>query len=145
MTVDEFHVAQLFMIMRASEEETGNGEGVEILKNEPYDNTDGHLDISTITGWPVPRNKGQYTLKHYHIASKLPIYVSSMVPTDAMLLIEESYNGFPDCITVLMNAYLAKNRFYIAIESKHVMNDHGSQDNLFQLTQDELAQRSIHV
>jgi hypothetical protein len=43
MTVPEFQVAQLYMVVDASEKMTGNGEGVEILKNEPYDNTDGHV------------------------------------------------------------------------------------------------------
>lgn len=43
MTVDEFQVAQLFMVVDASEKMTGDGEGVEILVNEPYDNSDGHV------------------------------------------------------------------------------------------------------
>lgn len=43
MTVDDFQIAQLYMVVDASEKMTGNGEGVEILKNESYDNTDGHV------------------------------------------------------------------------------------------------------
>lgn len=43
MTVDEFQVAQLYMVVDASEKLTGDGEGVEILVNEPYDNSDGHV------------------------------------------------------------------------------------------------------
>lgn len=45
MTVDEFQIAQLYMVVDASEKMTGDGEGVEILKNEPYDNTDGHVSL----------------------------------------------------------------------------------------------------
>lgn len=45
MTVDEFQIAQLYMVVDASEKMTGDGEGVEILKNEPYDNTDGHVSV----------------------------------------------------------------------------------------------------
>lgn len=37
----------------ASKNETGGGEGVEVLKNEPYENEDGE--------------KGQYTHKIYHL------------------------------------------------------------------------------
>ena len=33
---------------------------------------DGHWGISPITGVEVPRTKGQYTLKRYHVKSKLP-------------------------------------------------------------------------
>jgi hypothetical protein len=33
------------MVVDASEKMTGDGEGVEIIKNEPYDNSDGHVSI----------------------------------------------------------------------------------------------------
>lgn len=116
LTVDEFHRGQLHMVAEKSLE-VGEGaadEGVEWMRNEPYDNTgellarvasrhasasvlssvphcevairvscfglfmlllppaDGHWGKSPITGVVVPRNKGQYTLKRYHIKSKLP-------------------------------------------------------------------------
>jgi len=38
MTVEEYQVAQLYSVAEASKHETGGGEGVEVLKNEPYDN-----------------------------------------------------------------------------------------------------------
>ncbi|KAJ1963334.1 hypothetical protein IWQ62_003248, partial [Dispira parvispora] len=53
-TVDEYKVAQLYAVAQASKNETGGGEGVEVVKNEPYDNEMG---------------KGQYTYKIYHLAS----------------------------------------------------------------------------
>ena len=37
MTVEEYQVAQLYSVAEASKNETGGGEGVEVLKNEPYD------------------------------------------------------------------------------------------------------------
>ena len=55
-------VAQLYSVAEASKNETGGGEGVEVLKNEPYDNV------------PLLNNKftkGQYTHKIYHLASKV--------------------------------------------------------------------------
>lgn len=43
MTVDDFQIAQLYMVVDASEKLTEGGEGVEIVKNEPYDNTNGQV------------------------------------------------------------------------------------------------------
>ena len=36
LKTEEFQVAQLFMVATASEKVTGGGEGVEVVKNEPY-------------------------------------------------------------------------------------------------------------
>lgn len=63
VSVEEYKVAQLYMVAQASRDNTGGGEGVEVLKNEPYDNTDGHLGRAEYSGVEIPRNKGQYTLK----------------------------------------------------------------------------------
>ncbi|KAJ2709270.1 hypothetical protein H4R19_004341, partial [Coemansia spiralis] len=52
-TVDEYRIAQLFSVAKMSLSETGEGEGVEVIKNEPYDDENG---------------KGQYTYKIYHLA-----------------------------------------------------------------------------
>ncbi|KAH9068596.1 hypothetical protein Ae201684P_004298 [Aphanomyces euteiches] len=121
MTVEEFQVAQLYMVVDASEKNTKGGEGVEILKNEPYDNTNGQLgDISPISQCKIPRNKGQYTLKHYHVKSHIPPYISAICPEDSMVLIEEAWNAYPHCLTVITNGYLSKHKFFISIESKHV-------------------------
>ena len=54
LTVEEYQVGQLFSVAEASKNETGGGEGIEVLKNEPY------------TGHPLCGNQydqGQYTLK----------------------------------------------------------------------------------
>jgi hypothetical protein len=34
----QYKLAQLFAVAEASKNETGGGEGIEILKNEPFDN-----------------------------------------------------------------------------------------------------------
>ena len=62
MTVEEYQVAQLYSVAEASKNETGGGEGVEVLKNEPYD------DVPLLNG---KFTKGQYTHKIYHLASKV--------------------------------------------------------------------------
>ena len=59
---DILQVAQLFSVAEASKNETGGGEGVEVIKNEPYE------------GVPLLNGKftsGQYTYKKYHLASKV--------------------------------------------------------------------------
>ena len=56
----------------ASKNETGGGEGVEVLKNEPYDN------IPLLNG---KFTKGQYTYKIYRLASKVPGWIKMIAPT----------------------------------------------------------------
>ena len=41
-----------------------------------------------------------------------------------MVLIEEAWNSYPHCVTVIVNGYLAKHKFFICIESMHTP-DHG--------------------
>lgn len=38
LTVEEYQVAQLYSVAEASKNETGGGEGIEVQKNEPFDN-----------------------------------------------------------------------------------------------------------
>ena len=67
MTVEEYQVAQLYAVAEASKAETGGGEGVEVLRNEPYDET--HEKYIPLMGGRFSR--GQYTHKIYHLASKV--------------------------------------------------------------------------
>lgn len=55
MTSDEYYLAQLYMVAKASQEESGlqAGEGVEIVRNEPFD------ERSPINKFRMP--PGQYT------------------------------------------------------------------------------------
>lgn len=55
MTCEEYYLAQLYMVARASQEESGVevGEGVEIVRNEPFD------EKSPINKYNMP--PGQYT------------------------------------------------------------------------------------
>lgn len=51
-SLSQYQVGQLYSVAEASKNETGGGEGIEVLKNEPYE-SDGE--------------KGQYTHKIYHL------------------------------------------------------------------------------
>ncbi|KAJ1675115.1 hypothetical protein EV182_001909, partial [Spiromyces aspiralis] len=125
-TVDEYHIAQLFAVAKMSLEETGNGEGVKVVENKPYDNEMG---------------KGQYTKKIYYLKSKLPPMVVKIIPEDALELIEEAWNGFPHCKTVLTNKYM-KDNFRLVTESMH-LPDRGETDNALNTDPDTLAKRKV--
>jgi selenocysteine lyase/cysteine desulfurase len=58
----------------ASKNSTGGGEGVEVVKNEPYEK---------------PGEKGQYTYKIYRLESRVPSIVSSIAPAGSLELHEE--------------------------------------------------------
>lgn len=61
--VKEYHLAQMWSFAEQSKQETGGGEGVEILKNEEF--TNGNFYGGKYTS-------GQYTYKLYHIETKIP-------------------------------------------------------------------------
>ena len=68
-------IAQLYATAQASKENTGGGEGVEVLKNEPYEKEDGE--------------KGQYTFKIFRLASRVPSFVRAVAPTGSLDMYEE--------------------------------------------------------
>lgn len=88
----QYQVAQLFSVAEASKENTGGGEGIEVLKNEPF------------TDYPLLGGKyssGQYTYKIYHLASKVPPFIRFLVPKGALEIHEEAWNAYPYCKTVI--------------------------------------------
>uniref|UniRef100_A0AAZ3SMN7 Phosphatidylinositol transfer protein alpha isoform n=1 Tax=Oncorhynchus tshawytscha TaxID=74940 RepID=A0AAZ3SMN7_ONCTS len=80
----QYQVGQLYSVAETSKNETGGGEGVEVLKNEPYEK-DGE--------------KGQYTHKIYHLHSKVPNYVRILAPSTALNIHEKAWNAYPYCRT----------------------------------------------
>ncbi|KAG7214296.1 hypothetical protein INR49_023184, partial [Caranx melampygus] len=82
VSVEEYQVGQLYAVAEASKSETGGGEGVEVLVNEPYEN-DGQ--------------KGQYTHKIYHLQSKVPGIVRALAPKGALEVHEKAWNAYPYC------------------------------------------------
>lgn len=67
-------IAQLYATACASKEQTGGGEGVEVVKNEPYEKEN---------------EKGQYTYKIFRLASRVPAVVRAIAPAGALDLYEE--------------------------------------------------------
>ena len=145
LSVEEYRRGQLAMTALAELEATANGggkEGVEIFRNEPFDNLDGHLGVCPITGTTIPRAKGIYTLKRYHFASKVPAVVKYLAPANALFLVECAWNCFPRCLTVLVNGFLSPETLKITVETTHVDGD-CELDNALGISREELAQRVV--
>ena len=148
LSVEEFNRAWLYMCVTASCDATlnaANDEGVVIVENHPYDNTNGQMGaISTISEQPIPRNKGQYTLKEYRLGSRVPGFARVFLPTKALILVEEAFNAYPHCVTYLTNGWLAKQKFYISVRTKCLAGN-CSVDNAHELDNDELRKRQVRL
>ncbi|KAM4648374.1 phosphatidylinositol transfer protein alpha isoform [Amazona ochrocephala] len=119
VSVEEYQVGQLYSVAEASKNETGGGEGVEVLVNEPYER-DGE--------------RGQYTHKIYHLQSKVPTFVRMLAPEGALNIHEKAWNAYPYCRTGECNEYM-KDDFLIKIETWHI-SDLGTQENVHKLEPD---------
>ncbi|XP_062445666.1 membrane-associated phosphatidylinositol transfer protein 2 isoform X6 [Rhea pennata] len=124
MSVEEYRIAQLYMIQKKSREETcGEGSGVEILENRPY--LDG------------PGGNGQYTHKVYHIGMHIPSWFRSILPKAALRVEEESWNAYPYTRTRYTCPFVEK--FSIDIET-YYKTDPGEHANVFNLSPAEKRQ-----
>ncbi|KAM7034179.1 membrane-associated phosphatidylinositol transfer protein 2 isoform 5-T6 [Acridotheres tristis] len=124
MSVEEYRIAQLYMIQKKSREETcGEGSGVEILENRPY--VDG------------PGGSGQYTHKVYHIGMHIPSWFRSILPKAALRVEEESWNAYPYTRTRYTCPFVEK--FSIDIET-YYKTDPGDHNNVFNLSAAEKRQ-----
>jgi len=135
LTVEEYQVAQLYSVAEASKNETGGGEGIEVQKNEPFDN------------YPLlggKYNKGQYTYKIYHLKSKVPAFIRLLAPEGSMEIHEEAWNAYPYCRTVITNPGYMKESFCIAVETLHAPGG-GELENAHELNGDKLKQREVIV
>ncbi|KAJ8678509.1 hypothetical protein QAD02_014296 [Eretmocerus hayati] len=133
LTVEEYQVAQLYSVAEASKNNTGGGEGIEVLKNEPF------KDKPLLGG---RYSSGQYTYKIYHLASKVPGYIRMLLPKNSLEVHEEAWNAYPYCKTVISNPGYMKENFFIIIESYHI-GDIGDQENVHELPPDKLKIREV--
>ncbi|OCT58315.1 hypothetical protein XELAEV_18002253mg [Xenopus laevis] len=121
VSVEEYQVGQLFSVAEASKDNTGGGEGIEVLKNEPYEKNG---------------EKGQYTHKIYHLQSKVPSFVKMLAPEGSLVFHEKAWNAYPYCRTMVLviNLFLSQNEymkddFFVKIETWH-KPDFGEQENV---------------
>lgn len=133
LTVEEYQVAQLYSVAEASKNETGGGEGIEVLKNEPFDN---HPLLGD------EYSKGQYTYKIYHLKSKVPSFIRLLAPEGSLEMHEEAWNAYPYCRTVISNPTYMKKNFTVCIETLHAP-DMGTQENAHKLMGEKLKLREV--
>ena len=126
----EFQIGQLYTIAHVSMNETGGGDGIEILKDEPFEENG---------------SSGQYTHKIYHIEHKVPRFIRFIAPKGSLDIEEEAWDGFPYCKTVLTNPAYMKDNFLLSITSKHIENDRGGLENVHDLTPEQLANREVII
>jgi hypothetical protein len=127
LTVEEYQVAQLFTVADMSKSETKGDTAVEILVNEPYDDSE--------------LGKGQYTHKIYHLGSRVPRWIAAICPSSALKLEEKAWNSYPYCRTVLTNGFL-RDRFSLTVESWH-KDDVLDLENVHELPPEKLKQREV--
>ncbi|KAK6306366.1 hypothetical protein J4Q44_G00232910 [Coregonus suidteri] len=127
MSVDEYRIAQLYMIQKKSRDETcGEGSGVEILENKPYEDGPGGI--------------GQYTHKVYHIGMHIPSWFRSILPKAALRVEEESWNAYPYTRTRYTCPFVEK--FSIDIET-YYKPDLGNQPDVFNMSPAEKRLRTL--
>uniref|UniRef100_V9L9B2 Phosphatidylinositol transfer protein, alpha n=1 Tax=Callorhinchus milii TaxID=7868 RepID=V9L9B2_CALMI len=128
-SVEEYQVAQLYSVAEASKNNTGGGDGIEVLKNEPYEK-DGE--------------KGQYTHKVYYLENKLPTFLRLLAPEGSLIVHEKAWNAYPYCRTIVTNEYM-KDDFFVKIETWH-KPDFGEQENVHDLAENIRTETEvIHI
>ncbi|KAL3118753.1 hypothetical protein niasHT_000513 [Heterodera trifolii] len=132
-TIEEYQIGQLFSVTEASRQETGGGEGVQVVRNEPFEGE------SLFNG---RFTSGQFTHKIYHLKSKVPAFLRAIMPRGSMTVHEQSWNAFPYCKTELTNPDYMKDDFLIRIETMH-LSDRGTTKNALGLSRDVLNERKV--
>ncbi|KAF6150556.1 hypothetical protein GIB67_030357 [Kingdonia uniflora] len=126
ISLEEYQIAQMYMVTKMQEESTTTSEGVEVLKNRAFEN-----DVL---------GKGRYTSKVYHLKSKVPAWLTTFAPADALLMQEEAWNAYPRCKTVIKCPYFAS--FRLTIETIHKA-DNGHSENVHGLSKELLKARQV--
>jgi len=128
-TVDEYSVANLFMIMEKSREESGQGEGVEMIENRPYTRD---------------TESGHFSYKILHFKSGLPGFVRRVIPDKYLHCHERSWNSYPHYHTEYEVPGMGDN-FLMVVDSQHITFDPSAEfpDNLTGLSDEQLAQRKV--
>ena len=140
MTVEEYQVAQLYSVAQASKDETGGGEGIQVVVNEPFLPNAGVQPVKPLANGKY--NSGQFTKKIYHLSTKVPGFIKLLAPKGSLEILEEAWNAFPYCRTVVSNPDYMKDNFVIMIESIHLPDD-GTTENAHGLDKDTLSKREV--
>jgi len=113
------------MIAKISKQQTGNGEGIEIVENKPFNDENG---------------SGQYTHKIIHLGSKIPGWIKVWIPTTVLQVDEKAWNAYPYCKTVYSCPFLG-DRFSLTVTTRY-LPDAGTTENAHSRTPAELKERA---
>ncbi|XP_021359893.1 cytoplasmic phosphatidylinositol transfer protein 1-like [Mizuhopecten yessoensis] len=115
LSVKEYQIGQLYMIAKHSHEQSENGEGVEVVTNEPCEHE--------------KHGKGQFTEKRIHLSNRLPTWIRSLIPR-IFYITEKAWNYYPYTITEYTCSFMPL--FSIYIETKY-KDDNGCSENVFSI------------
>lgn len=135
LSTEEYHIGQLYGVAEASKNETGGGEGIEVIQNRPIEPDEPFYKEGD--------GKGQYTHKRFYLASKVPSLIRMLAPNNSLELDEKAWNCYPYCRTEYSNRYMG-DAFHIIIETRHA-DGFGDLPNVHNLTQQELVKRKVEV
>ncbi|KAK3872109.1 hypothetical protein Pcinc_022791 [Petrolisthes cinctipes] len=130
--VYQYHVGQLYSVAEMSKQETGGGDGVEVISNQPF------------TGQPLydgGPSCGQYTYKIFHLRKKVPSFIRLLAPENSTQLHEKSWNAYPYSRTIYSNPYMKEN-FHLSIETIHAA-DKGDTENIHKLSPQEWSEVEV--
>ncbi|XP_048424883.1 phosphatidylinositol transfer protein 2-like isoform X2 [Pyrus x bretschneideri] len=125
MSLEEYQVAQTYMVMKMQEQNTNSTEGVEIVESKSFED-----DVF---------GKGHYSSKIYRLQSKAPSWLTTFAPADALIMQEEAWNAHPRLIKC---PYFTK--FQLTVETVN-RADNGHSDNVHGLSKAQLATRDVET
>ncbi len=127
ISVDEYQIGQLYAVAEASKNETGGGDGIEVVENKP----ENHPEFGEC----------QYTYKVVHLENKVPGYIRLVAPKGSLQIHEKAWNAYPFCRTMYSNEYMGDS-FHIVIDTWHKP---GNKDieNVHGLNADDLKKREV--
>lgn len=126
LTLEEYERGHLYSVCKSSRLETGAGEGFEFLVNEPFEDA---------------RGKGQFTHKIIHLHSRLPRWVTLLLPSDALTFEEKCWNQYPYVRTEYSCPYFGE-KLQFRVETIH-QADNGCCDNVHNLEGRLLQKRKV--
>lgn len=129
VNISKYHIGHRYMNLEYVKDEAGGGEGIELVKNEPYTNE---------------KETGQYTYKIFHVKSKIPSFIRWAVPDKYLHFHEESWNAFPHYYTVDFIPAMG-DKFLLHVESQHIPYKSGMKfpENALNLSNEDLSKRKI--
>ncbi|KAH0793099.1 Phosphatidylinositol transfer protein [Histomonas meleagridis] len=129
LSVEKYGIGFRYMGYLYAKDEKKNGEGIELVKTEPFENEN---------------EKGNFTYKIYHCKSKIPRVICWAVPEKFLHFHEKSFNAFPHIKTTNFIPD-ADDKFFLQVESQHIPYTKGMEipDNVLNLNEEELAMRTV--